>query len=223
MEWEKEHETWKIQIHKLIESKNQLRETEPLNILVHFFSQVVEAEFKMELDANKSNLKILIRNAIEMAVVSSSSPRLLAAQCVYNIFKEPILDKIRLADLRNIIVFEIYKRCGITLDTYFERYSSPPGTEAQNAGYSKIAHGNAMCTAENVVQLNHIVVFIFVLKRLFSVYDVFVGKTTEMQPDVFNWIGHAWACHVSTKCLSDLVWSTYLDLWEYEQIVFKDR
>lgn len=221
MEWEKGHQSWRTQLQKLLLSKSELKETAPLNILVHFFTQVVESEFTMELDANKTILKQLLRNAIEIAPKVRGSPRKRAVVCMCSVFRETILDKIRLADLRNVIVFEIYKRCGITLDTYFERYPSPPGTEAQNIMYSKIAHGNAVCTADIVSNLSQIMVYMFFLKRVFVVYDIITEKNNEMQGNMINWIGHAWACHVETTCLSDLIWSTFLDLWAYEQHLHK--
>ena len=60
---------------------------------------------------------------------------------------EPILADITLADIRNIIAFDIYKQCGITIDTYFERYSSPPGSAEQTEQYNRIAHGSAKASA----------------------------------------------------------------------------
>jgi hypothetical protein len=76
-----------------------------------------------------------------------------------------------LNDLRNILVFEIFKRCGITIDTYFERYSSPPGTKEQSAYYLNIAHGKALCTAEWTNKLSFIVNTMELLKTVFLVYE----------------------------------------------------
>ena len=82
-----------------------------------------------------------------------------------------LLHRIRLADIRNRAVFEVYKQCGITVDTYFERYSSPNGSESQNEMYSRIAHGSAQATATETLTLSNMLIWMQILKRFFTVYD----------------------------------------------------
>lgn len=223
MDFDKQHVVWKQQLQKLIASNQELKETDSSNILIHFFTQVIERDFCHELETTKQKIKQITKLAIQMApslrgTIRSRTAAVLAKSMP---LEEPIVQNVRLNDLRNILVFEIFKRCGITVDTYFERYSSPPGTAEQSAAYITIAHGKATCTAEWTNKLSFIVNIMEVLKTVFLVYDVFTGVTTETTGANLNWHGAKWAVYVSQHGLGDLVWNTFLDVWEYEHSVYK--
>ena len=223
MDFDEQHVVWKQQLQKLIASNQQLKETDSANILIHFFTQVIERDFCHELETTKQRIKQIIKLAIQMAPSIQGTVRSRAAAVLSRShpLEEPIVQNVRLNDLRNIIVFEIFKRCGTTIDTYFERYSSPPGTEEQSAVYIKIAHGKATCTAEWTNKLSFIINIMEVLKTVFLVYDVFTGVTTETSAANLNWHGAKWAVYVSRHGLGALVWNTFLDVWEYEHSVYK--
>ena len=223
MDFREQHVVWKQQMQKLIASNQQLKETDSSNILIHFFSQVIERDFCHELETTKETIKDIIKLAIRLAPAIQGSIRTRAAIVLTKSrpLEEPILQNIRLNDLRNILVFEIYKRCGITIDTYFERYSSPPGTAEQSAAYINIAHGKALCTAEWTNKLSFIVNTMELLKTVFLVYDIFTNVPCEISASNLNWHGGKWAIAVSERGLGDLVWNTFLDVWEYEHNVYK--
>lgn len=223
MDFNEQHVVWKQQVQKLIASNQQLKETDSSNILIHFFSQVIERDFCHELESTKEQIKNTIKLAIRLAPTIEGTVRNRAATVLTKSMplEEPILQNIRLNDLRNILVFEIFKRCGITIDTYFERYSSPPGTKEQSADYLNIAHGKALCTAEWTNKLSFIVNTMELLKTVFLVYDIFMGTPCITTASNLNWHGAKWACSVSKRGLGDLVWNTFLDVWKYEHNVYK--
>jgi hypothetical protein len=218
MDFEEQHVVWKEQVKKLIQSNDQLKETDSTNILIHFFSQVVERDFCHELDSTKSKLKSVIRMAVQMAPTLMGDTRVRAATVLRKFAntEEPILDNIRLNDIRNIIVFEIFKQCGITIDTYFERYSSPPGTPEQSQIYLNIAHGQAMCTAIWTEKLSFIINTLNLLKMFFLVYDILVNINPHTDSSNLNWHCSKWSSVVQKQGLGDLVWNIFLDVWEYE-------
>tara|TARA_B110000977_G_C10970487_1_gene452113 strand:+ start:76 stop:747 length:672 start_codon:yes stop_codon:yes gene_type:complete len=223
MELDKQHDVWKHQMQKLIASNHQLKETDSTNILIHFFTQVIERDFCNELETTKQQIKQVTTLAIQMAPTIHGTIRSRAAGVLTKLMplKEPIIQNVRLNDLRNILVFEIFKRCGITIDTYFERYSSPPGTAEQSATYIKIAHGKATCTAEWSNKLSFVINIMELLKTVFLVYDIFTGVGTATNPANLNWHGIKWSFYVDQYGLGDLVWNTFLDVWEYEHSVYK--
>ena len=223
MELDKQHDVWKHQMQKLIASNHQLKETDSTNILIHFFTQVIERDFCNELETTKQQIKQVTTLAIQMAPTIHGAIRSRAAGVLTKLMplKEPIIQNVRLNDLRNILVFEIFKRCGITIDTYFERYSSPPGTAEQSATYIKIAHGKATCTAEWSNKLSFVINIMELLKTVFLVYDIFTGVGTATNPANLNWHGIKWSFYVDQHGLGDLVWNTFLDVWEYEHSVYK--
>ena len=95
------------------------------------------------------------------------------------------------------------------------------GTAEQSAAYIKIAHGKATCTADWSNKLSFIINTIEILKTVFLVYDVFTGGCMETSAANLNWHGAKWAVYVSQHGLGDLVWNTFLDVWEYEHSVYK--
>jgi len=223
MKGEQEHKVWVEQVQKLISSNRELQETDSTNILCHFFSQVIERDFHHELEPAKQYMKKLARMAVELAGTLAGSNRERAAAVLSKCtrLEEPVLDNVRLNDLRNVVVFEMFKRCGVTTDTYFERYSSPPGTEAQSSMYLNIAHGKAKCTAAWTEKLSFVVNAMHLLKTVFLVYDLFMGQEIPVNEANLNWHGEKWTMHVSRRGLGDLVWNLFLDVWEYEHSVYK--
>lgn len=223
MNSEEQHQVWLQQVDKLISSNRELQETDSNNILSHFFSQVIERDFCHELEPTKHKIKSLAKSAVEMASQLSGSCRERAAAVLARCLplEESVLASIRLNDLRNVVVFEMYKRCGVSSDTYFERYSSPPGTTEQNRVYLNIAHGKAKCTAEWVEKLSFVINAMQLLKTVFLVHDLYTGVQTPVNASNLNWHGIKWVVHVSLHGLGDLVWNLFLDVWEYEHSVYK--
>lgn len=184
---------------------------------------MIERDYIHELASTKQRIKKLASNAVKMAPTLSGSYRERAAAilCGAEPLDESILQSIRLNDLRNVAVFEMFKRCGVTQDTYFERYSSPPGTDAQSAAYLRIAHGKAVCTAEWAQKLSFVVNTMQLLKSVFIVYDLYVGKAVTVNASNLNWHGIRWVVHVNNYGMGDLIWNLFLDVWEYEHSVYK--
>jgi hypothetical protein len=218
MDFDYQHLIWKEQLEKLVQSKNALMQTDQNNILSNFFSQAIESEFPRESDSFKSNIKSLMLHASVVAPELEGTYRERAAQILSSNNIEPLLSQINLNDIRNMILFEMYKRCRVAPDFYFERYSSPPGTEEQNDLYLSIAHGNAKCTAVCTENLRFIITSLALLKRFFLVYDAFEGKETDLNSTNLNWFSTNWVAHIDNKNLGDLIWNIFLDLWTYENV-----
>lgn len=215
MNIEEQHLIWKDQVGKLKESLNELTSTDPKNIIQHFFLQALQTEFSRELESNKKLIENILCFAIQRVDDVTGTPRQRAAQIVKEINFIPILGYIRLSDLRNKAVFEVYRQCGITIDTYFERYSSPPGNAEQNACYSNIAHGNARATARQTTELSNILNWMQILKRFFIVYDS-LEDDVQLNKKNLNWIGAMWKSHIDELSLGDLIWELFQDLWHIE-------
>jgi len=218
MNCNEQFQIWKDQVQKLKQSVSSLSQTEPKNVLEHFFLRAAGNELATELVVVKKMSKNMICAAIKQAPSLSGDYRQKSVTVLKQFISVPIIQNIHLADIRNIAVFEIYKQCGITIDTYFDRYSTPPGNAQQNEQYSRIAHGTASASAENTQLLSHILLYMQILKRFFTVYDIVnCTDTVETHSYTLNWLGAMWAAHVAQKSLSDLIWELFLDIWYYEQ------
>jgi hypothetical protein len=206
------HTLWLEQIAKLRKSMETLKSTDNNNIIEHFFTQAMENEFENESIAFKATLKELLSAAV--IYNSAQSPSENAAVILKKITKSSF-PKIRLADIRNYAVFNMYMRCGVTVDTYFERFSSPPGSLQQNSAYSKIAHGGSIANAADTAKLADLLTFLRFLKRVFVVKRMLVDPNFVVKPSQLDWIGQMMVSHIKETNLSTLIWDLFLDIYNY--------
>ena len=209
------HKLWLEQIHKLRKSMETLKSTDNNNIIEHFFTQAMENEFENESIAFKATLKQLLSAAVLHN--STRSPSENAAVILKKITKSSF-PKIRLADIRNYAVFNMYMRCGVTVDTYFERFSRPPGTLQQNSAYSKIAHGGSIANAADTSRLANLLTFLRFLKRVFVVKRMLVDPNFVVKPSQLDWIGQMMVSHIKETSLSILIWDLFLDIYNFNLI-----
>ena len=96
MNLEDPHRVWVQQVEKLISSKRQLQQTGASNMLFHFFSQVIERDFKHELEPTRRRLKRLTQTAVELAPTLSGSTRDRAAAVLGKVLPldESVIDSI---------------------------------------------------------------------------------------------------------------------------------
>ena len=216
MDYSEGHLLWKQQVEKLKISVSRLVLTEPKNVLQHFFLQALGTELSKESERVQQQAKSIVCLALQNMNTLSGTIRQKSATILRNFIKTPVLKNIQLVDIRNIAVFEIYQRCGITVDTYFDRYSSPPGSEEQVSEYIRIAHGGPSASAEETKALSSILLYMQILKRFFIVNNIVNGIDSPQHVTSLNWLGVIWGAHVEEKSLGDLIWELFLDVWHYE-------
>tara|TARA_B110000879_G_C11158234_1_gene507895 strand:+ start:1796 stop:2467 length:672 start_codon:yes stop_codon:yes gene_type:complete len=220
MDFEEQHSLWMEQIDKLVKSKSNLSNTNQNSILSNFFSQAIDSEFTNDLNFFKQQMKDIIVQASKLAPTLNGTIRQRAVHILRLNNQEEIFNHIRLSDIRNTIVFGIYRRGRVAIETYFERYSSPPGSVEQNEVYLSVAHGTAKCTAVWTEKLHILITKIAILKRFFLVYDIYTeNNSIELNSMTLNWVCTQWLSHIQQINLADLVWDIFLDLWTYVQSV----
>jgi hypothetical protein len=211
------HLLWREQLQKLHSSIRNLSDTNPANIMEHFFTQALETEF-----ANKTNdFRSVIKKMMILAVQhpTTSSPRSAAATIIAQVINECQVGHFCLSDIRNQVVFQIYCQCGVTIDTYFERFSSPPGTDDENRCYSIVAHGNAVCNAEETKTLSNLLLYMQFLKRIFVIRQYLHNPCREIHRYRLNWIGPMWSAHIEEENLGALIWDLFLDIYYYNAAI----
>ena len=211
---QKGHQLWLEQLKRLRQSIQQLSDTSPSNIVEHFFSQAMSLDFPSETDEFKTTVKKM--RLIAVLRTDCDNIRQTAAAIVAKIYPVTFRSKIQLADIRNLAVFQVYCKCGVTVDTYFERFSSPPDTPQENAAYATVAHGNAMCNAETTKTLSDILLFMQYLKRVLCVKRCLKDGRYKTTAYTLNWMGTMWSAHIKEQNLSLLIWELFLDLHYYK-------
>ena len=208
------HHLWVEQLGRLNKTIEQLSDTNPSNISEHFFFKSMEQDFPSETDIFKSKAKAMMLTAVGQPLTTTI--RECAASIVAAHYPITFLSHIRLADIRNLAVFQVYCKCGVTVDTYFERFSSPPGTVAENTEYAAIAHGNAVCNAETTKALSDILQYMQYIKRVLLIQQCLKKKDFNTTACNLNWIGTMWLAHIKEWNLSLLIWELFLDLYHYK-------
>ena len=210
------HSFWIERVRQLHETIQNNPLTEPTNVMKHFFLQAVDHEFQFELAVWRSEIKNIINGAIDSMFENTGTIREKVARVLQETH-QPMIKHIRLADIRNRIVFEIYKSKGITIDTYFKRYSNPPGTDEQNKQYMKMAHGSALYTTATHTQLlSDTLIRIQLLKRIFIVHDIIFNNQELTDNTQLNWLTDSWSEDITKKGMGHLIWTLFLDLWTVE-------
>jgi len=206
------HKLWLEQIHKLRKSMETLKSTDNNNIIEHFFTQAMDYEFENESIAFKAVLKELLSAAVlyNSATTPSESAAFILKQIIKHSFP-----KFKLSDIRNYAVFNMYKRSGVTVDTYFERFSSPPGNVRQNRVYSQIAHGHAVCNAADTSKLAELLTYMQFLKRVFVVKKMLTEPEISVLPSQLDWVGAMMTSCLKETSLSMLIWVLFIDTYNY--------
>ena len=213
------HSFWVERIQQLRQTIQDNPRTEPQNVIKHFFLQAIDHEFSFELATWRTKTKNLLNVAIDTMFENTGSIRERTARILKTIYK-PMIKHIRLADIRNRVVFEIYKSKRVTIDTYFERYSQPPGTHEQNLQYSKMAHGSALYTTATHTQLlSDIIIYIQLLKRIFIIHDIIFKEAEIPDKTQLNWLTTQWYEYIKEHGMGKLIWSLFLDLWAVENSI----
>lgn len=211
------YKEWMENITKLRSSIQTLKSTDNVKILEHFFTQALESEFSLESTKFKTTLKQLLSAAV--GHISNTTPSQSAAFILKKVTNASF-PKFRLTDIRNYAVFNLYMRCGVTVDTYFERFSSPPGNSIENELYLKVAHGHSVCNAEETSILADLLTYMQFLKRVFVVKQMLreTGNTV-FKPSQLNWIGFMMLETVQELNFSMLIWNLFVDIYNYQSFL----
>lgn len=217
------HRLWVKQLGHLNTSIQELTDTNPSNIIEHFFSKAMPQDFPTEDWAFKATIKKVLSMALARPLAPPTTIRECAASIVAQSYSVLFVTNIRLADIRNLAVFQVYCKCGVTVDTYFERFSSPPGTTDENREYAAVAHGNAECNAETTKLLSDVLLFMQYVKRVLLIKQCLEKKDFQTTPYTLNWIGTMWSAHIKEQNLSLLIWELFLDLHYYKAAAISFR
>lgn len=136
------HKFWRDRIEQLRETLEQKSSTDPRNVLTHFFLQAIDHEFNQELMTWRTTTKELVKMAIERMFELQGTPRQRAASIMRETHTE-MLKHIRLADIRNRVVFEIYKSRGATVDpilTVFPNHLGPQSRTPNMPKWHTVVH-----------------------------------------------------------------------------------
>lgn len=193
------------------------------DILYNFFIQFISA-IQGEIE---EPLKTLIRNAVETDK-DYICPRVFAAKQIHQIsyieWPDKFLGKIYLSDIRNRVVFEIWKHHRFAVDTKWTPQTKLIGTKEQNESYLKNAHciGSKLINPKNIEQMGLLLSWLHILKLIYHVKSYLSNTEIEYDTDdniyTFNTFSGACIHKYKKYGMSKLIWELFLDIWTYDNV-----
>jgi hypothetical protein len=190
------------------------------DMLYHFFSQYIDLEYKFE---TKDFIKIS-KEIVQTALDYDNIPwtKKLAAIIIkdtipFELFPDKFLGRIYISDIRNCIVFKIFKRFQIIVETEFLRDTNPPGTEEQNMLYNKYAHGRPVVVdPKDSERLEHVLTWFHLTRLIFLIKHNITNVEIEATTETINSCCGSWTTIYNNKNMKTLVWDLFLNVWEYD-------
>ena len=212
------------QIESLITSIQTSR-VQPDDIIYHFFSQFIDSDPRESTEFRKK-CKIILKNILKCEHFLSWDPKIaskiIKESLPIDFYPDKMLGKIYLSDIRNCVVFIIYKSFKIMADTEFLRDSNPPGNTEQNISYNKYAHGRPALVdpkdserLENILKYYHLVRLVFEIKIIIKNPDIDKKKIYDNY-GIINTFDASCLHYYETTGMKNMIRNLFLCIWNYD-------
>ncbi len=181
------------------------------NMLVHFFLCALSVEFVHEFQSFLNIAERVIRQALHVQIFD---PRLAATRAVKNVlrteaFPADMLSRIKVEDVRNVIVSELWRKHAIVVDVTLsgEIPSNIPKHVKEKIGTVK---GDA----QDMERLLTLLKLIYIARRVVVVRGVLDKQRDLTDPEIDTVSGYWWKC-LNLKGTSRAIWEFILDIAQY--------
>jgi hypothetical protein len=206
---------WLQETRILLNTIEAHEDTQPNAIIYHFMTQCIRAQFSRELEDFYDSAGTMIRAAID----TDAPP----AEIVFDVLQHrSICPNICVSDIRNLIVFEALSKCGVILDTYFDRELAkvqPAPTPDERQLFETMAHGMAKARdPRNVEVLSDIVRGFYIVRVTRTILGIVRGHIDLQQCTLEDLNGYAelWIHRSLVGNMIQNVWDVFRDLYKYE-------
>ena len=191
------------------------------DLLYNFFSQFIRATMGTFNDPFKSMMQKLIYEE------QSGTPRQIAAKIIKSIdyleWPDKLSGRIYLSDIRNQIVFVLWRQHRHMIPAQWTPENITNGTEEQNKTYKDIAHciGSKILDPKDHERLSSLLVWMHFLKLVCHV-KIYLnqneGETYETYDNYFIFNTFSGGClhKYNDSGMSNLIWELFLDVWHYD-------
>ncbi len=192
------------------------------DMVYHFFSQYIDLEYKCEPRDFIKLSKEIVEATLEYDNIewsNSIAAKIIKDTVPFEMFPDKFFGRIHLSDIRNCIVFKIFKRFQIMVETDFLRDTNPPGTHEQNILYNKYAHGRPkLIDPKDSERLEHVLTWFHLTKLIFLVKNNINNEEIikTYNEEIINSCCGSWISIYNNKNMKDLVWDLFLNIWEYD-------
>lgn len=205
-----------LQHHQLfLDTISKLREelvhtrVAPVDMVFHFMAQSINAEYKNIVGTFKDDVKRVLqfllyeKNSIPMAIHKA-----------FPDWPRAFIGRVHLSDMRNALVYNIYKTFGRVLDTSHIPYTDPPTTQEIAQVYRNIAHGRPHIVDPHDTER---ILTLFRCAHIARLALHLLHGTTPADPvETFNSCVGGWVHLYETKGMTPTVFKLFMDVYAYD-------
>jgi len=171
--------------------------------------------------------KTMISTAIYMSE-EEIEPRYTAAKIIKSIdyleWPDRLLGRIYLSDIRNQIVFTLWKDHHHMIPAQWTPQTQTRGTDDQNATYNKVAHciGGKILDPRDSERLLKLLKWMHFLKLVFHIKEYLNTEDNEYDAgdNIFTFNTFSGGClhKYNNEGMEKLIWELFLDVYEYDNV-----
>lgn len=212
-------------IENLTQLENNLKtsQAEQTDMLFNFISQFLRAT----TGSFDEPFKTMVSKAIYMEE-SDIEPRHIAAKIIKSIdyleWPDRLLGRIYLSDIRNQIVFTLWKDHRHVIPAQWTPQTQTQGTEEQNASYNKAAHciGGKILDPRDSERLLKLLTWMHFLKLVFHIKEYLNTEDSEYDAgdNIFTFNTFSGGClhKYNSVGIGKLIWELFLDVYTYDNV-----
>ena len=192
--------------------KEELQHTQVADkdMVFHFMAQSINAEYKNIVGTFKDDVK----RVLHYVLYDNISP----AQALHKAFPDwprSFIGRVHLTDMRNALIYMVYKSFGRVLDTVHIPYTNPPVPEDIANAYRAIAHGRPHIVDPNDTER---IVTLFRCSHIARLALHLLHNTTPRDSvETYNSCVGAWIHVYETVGMSQTVFKLFMDVYHYDK------
>lgn len=180
------------------------------DMIFHYVAQSIDAEYGHTIGPFRDDAKAVIRRVI----YEGATPAAAVRDTYADRWPPRFIGRVHLSDLRNAVVFSIYRTFGQMIDTAHMPLTRPPGPSARAEAYRNVAHGRPHVVhpadTERIVELlrcMHVARLAGTLLR---------GEAPADPVEVYNTCVGSWLHRYETRGMTQIVHDLFKDVYEYD-------
>lgn len=202
------HQLFMDTISKLREELTHTR-VAPVDMVFHFMAQSINAEYKNIVGTFKDDVKRVLQHLLYH---HKTIPQ--AIQSAFPEWPRTFIGRVHLSDMRNALVYNVYKTFGRVMDTSHIPYTNPPAPKDIADTYRAIAHGRPHIVDPHDTER---ILTLFRCAHISRLALHLLRGTTPNDPvESFNSCVGAWVHLHTTKGMSHTVFKLFMDVYNYD-------
>ena len=180
-----------------------------VDMVFHFMAQSINAEYKNIVGTFKDDAKRVLQHLLydEKSIAQS-------LQLAFPDWPRAFIGRVHLTDMRNALVYNVYKSFGRVMDTSHIPYTNPPTSSEIAQTYRAIAHGRPHIVDPHDTER---ILTLFRCAHIARLALHLLRDTIPADPvETYNSCVGGWVHLHATKGMSHTVFKLFMDVYNYD-------